>query len=150
MKEKKPTTVEESTNEATLLCTIMFKPAIAYYVCIAFGVLLIIIWFWMTIILGVALIGIAVFSLFYLKDRKVFEIFNQYINVYDQEGKTFVTTKLEEIDQWACEKDSSGFDCVKIALNNQETIIRNTYFIGKVRRAFRKIMPEKEVGVKNK
>ena len=145
MKNQKKDIIEEPKLEETLLTTVMFKPTIAYIICVIMGVLLIFTKFWMTAILGLALIGVAIFGLFFIKDRKVFEIFDQSINVFDMEGKTFFTVTLEEISQWACEKDNNGFECVKIALYNQDTIIRNTYFLGKVRKAFRKIMPEKEV-----
>lgn len=124
--------------------TIMFKPRESQYICIALGIILFFVNHILARILGVFFVVMAFLVIYFVKDRKVAEIYETGIVIYnpvDIDLAYFIN--YGDVSMWEVNHDN-GHDSIILTLNDQRRAVFDSFQISKAYNALDKVIHDKE------
>ena len=136
--------IDEVKPEGRLVIRIGFKPKKAPITIGLIGILMLIPNNLILRIMGLFFIAMACGVLFFVKDYKVMDIYDQGILVYEdykEEKACFIG--YDEIECWEVVHDG-GYDSAKFQLYDGTVFFKNTFEVNKVFKTLNIIMKEKE------
>ena len=127
------------------LKTIMYKNNTAVYLAIPIALGLILIRHVLTIITGFVILAAVFFALTRVKDRKVVDMYDGCLVIYDEKDLELARKLLlEDIYEWTIRDSNQNASCAIFIMNYGERISRNTFQLVKCYNTLRDLMPDKE------
>ena len=127
------------------LKTIMYKNNTAVYLAIPIALGLILIRHVLTIITGFVILAAVFFALTRVKDRKVVDMYDGCLVIYDEKDLELARKLLlEDIYEWTIRDSNQNASCAIFTMNYGERISRNTFQLVKCYNTLRDLMPDKE------
>ena len=142
--KKKYLSNEQLAELGKPLAEISYKQKSAVYVVVVLSLLLCITLRWELVVLGVILLLMAMYVAFKVPDRKVIDIYDSFLIVYDFEGALGEKIDYDNIVEWSCRSDQTGNSGIILRLDNGEVISKDTFMVTKAYRSFNKVIKEKE------
>ncbi|MBQ6560483.1 MAG: hypothetical protein IJL85_06610 [Erysipelotrichaceae bacterium] len=136
--------VEEVKTQGNFIKAICFKPKTAPIVMIVVGLLMFVPRILLLALLGLFFIVMSALVLFYVKDFKVLDIFDQGVMIYgDKEAKLACFIPFEDIRMWTVKRDN-GHDTAEFTLQDGSKIIKDSFEVDKAYRTLYGLIKEKE------
>ena len=127
------------------LKTIMYKNNTAVYLAIPIALGLILIRHVLTIITGFVILAAVFFALTRVKDRKVVDMYDGCLVIYDEKDLELARKLLlEDIYEWTIRDSNQNASYAIFTMNYGERISRNTFQLVKCYNTLRDLMPDKE------
>ena len=137
--------VSQITVSGNLIKTIMYKNNTAVYLAIPIALGLILIRHVLTIITGFVILAAVFFALTRVKDRKVVDMYDGCLVIYDEKDLELARKLLlEDIYEWTIRDSNQNASCAIFTMNYGERISRNTFQLVKCYNTLRDLMPDKE------
>ena len=137
--------VSQITVNGTFVKTIMYKNNTAVYLAIPIALGLILIRHVLTIITGFVILAAVFFALTRVKDRKVVDMYDGCLVIYDEKDLELARKLLlEDIYEWTIRDSNQNASCAIFTMNYGERISRNTFQLVKCYNTLRDLMPDKE------
>lgn len=125
--------------------TIYFKNNISTYTILICGVLLLITRNVYAIVLGLFCVAISLFVLIKVKDHRVMDIYDDSVIIYATDDDTRATkVMLDDIVEWSSNNNPNGAYVTIIKLKNGQTIVKDTFQLGRVYNTLFDLIPDKE------
>ncbi len=125
--------------------TIRLKPTGTIAIMFIVSVVLIITQVMVLMLLGAFFLGFCILSYFFGKDRKVIDVFEEYVIVYDNENPEIgYKINFSDITEWRFHTVANGADYMLINLENEGYITIDSYNSQKVAKYFMNKIPDKE------
>ncbi len=144
IKENEYVTPQELGDLGKPLKEITFKPKLTIYVVMAISVVLCITMIWPLVVLGVFFLLMAWYVSVNLPDRKVMDIYQGFLVIYEVDSEKVRKINFEEIEEWSCKAGKSGADSIMLRLTDGEVLYKDTFIINKAYRCLMKLLKEKE------
>ncbi len=136
--------VEEVKTEGRFVKAICFKPKTAPIIMIVIGILMFLPRILLLAVLGLFFIAMSALVLVFVKDYKVFDIFDQGIMFYgDKEAKLACFIPFDDIKTWTVKRDN-GHDTAEFTLQDDSRIIKDSFEVDKAFRVLYGLIREKE------
>lgn len=137
--------VSQITVSGILIKTTMYKNNTAVYLAIPIALGLILIRHVLTIITGLVILAAIFFALTRVKDRKVVDMYDDCLVIYDEKDPELARKLLlEDIYEWTIRDSNQNASCAIFTMNYGERITRNTFQLVKCYNTLRDLMPDKE------
>lgn len=137
--------VSQITVSGNLIKTIMYKNNTAVYLAIPIALGLILIRHVLTIITGFVILAAVFFALTRVKDRKVVDMYDGCLVIYDEKDLELARKLLlEDIYEWTIRDSNQNASYAIFTMNYGERISRNTFQLVKCYNTLRDLMPDKE------
>ena len=137
--------VSQITVNGTFVKTIMYKNNTAVYLAIPIALGLILIRHVLTIITGLVILAAVFFALTKVKDRRVVEMYDDCLVIYDEKDPELARKLLlEDIYEWTIRDSNQNASCAIFTMNYGERVSRNTFQLVKCYNTLRDLMPDKE------
>ena len=144
MKEIEYLNIDEVKPEGSLVIRIGFKPKKAPITIAIVGVLMLMPNNLILRLLGLFFIAMACAVLFYVKDYRVMDIYDQGLLVYeDDKGEKACFIGFDEIECWEVVHEG-GYDSARFQLYDGTVFFKNTFEVNKVFKTLNIIIKEKE------
>ena len=141
--------VSQITVSGNLIKTIMYKNNTAVYLAIPIALGLILIRHVLTIITGFVILAAGFFALNRVKDRKVVDMYDGCLVIYDEKDLELARKLLlEDIYEWTIRDSNQNASCAIFTMNYGERISRNTFQLVKCYNTLRDLMPDKEFRIR--
>ena len=141
--------VSQITVSGNLIKTIMYKNNTAVYLAIPIALGLILIRHVLTIITGFVILAAVFFALTRVKDRKVVDMYDGCLVIYDEKDLELARKLLlEDIYEWTIRDSNQNASCAIFTMNYGERISRNTFQLVKCYNTLRDLMPDKEFRIR--
>ena len=139
----------EDIDKSKIVREINYRPKVEITVVLILGVLLLVVNNLWIRIFGIFLIGVALLSLFLVKDHRVLTICEDALFIYLEDG-SINKIDFSEIDEWGCNANNNGPGSLLVRLNNQQILKISTFQVEKIRTCLTKILLDKETYEKQK
>ena len=131
---------EVNINELVL---IKYRPRVEIFAVLGLGIVFLIIPYWLARSIGIAGILLALFCLYYVKDKNVLGFKDDKVYLFLDDGNIQIID-YEEIDEWGVRMTSSNIGLVYFILNNGQMLSTKTYQSNKANSYLLKALSDKE------
>lgn len=139
--------IKQSEIKDQIIKEIGYRPQTETIAAIAFGIVLLILPWWLFKVIGILSLALAAVSLYFLKDHKVISIAKDGLYIYQNEGNC-VFLDYEEISEWGSRNTAINSAQIYFMLKNGQAIQTETYQTGKANYYLLKVLKNKEANEK--